>query len=75
MHHGLEDPARGTRAHLVAKACRVQRGGEGRRLTGSLDEAVEDALRVVRGVRDDLAAEEAVLGGDVALDVDEPGAS
>lgn len=71
VDHGLEDAAHGAGTHFLRQRRGVQRGGVVGRAAGALDEVFEEGgwVRVV--VRDDLAREEAVFGGDVAFDVGE----
>src|SRR5215472_1582271 len=71
VNHRLEDPAHRGGAYFVAKAGRVKRAGIERCPPGPVDEVVEEALGVVRRMGEDLPAQEAVFGGDVALDVGE----
>jgi hypothetical protein len=71
--HGFEDRADGVRSGLVRQRRCVQRAGVIAGLPGSLGEFFQEAARVIVWVSDDLAAEEAVFGREVALDVDETG--
>ena len=71
VHHRLEDAADRARPDLVPHARGVQRARGGSGPAGPVGEGVEELLGVLAGVVGDLAAQEAVLGCEVALDVDE----
>lgn len=75
VDHGLEDRLDGSGPHLVGKAGGEQVTGVVARPAYSFGELGQERVGVVVGVADDLTAEEAVLGCDVALDVDEAGDS
>ena len=70
IDHRLEDSAYRTGTYLVAQVHREQGARGGVRTAGPFDEVVEEAI-VVGGMREDLPAQEAVFGGEVAFDVGE----
>jgi hypothetical protein len=71
VDHRLEDSADRSGTHLVAQARGEQGARGGARTAGAFGDVVEEAIIVVAGTGEDLPAQEAVFGGEVAFDIGE----
>lgn len=71
MHHRLENWPHSAGTYSRAQCARVQRTRVGLRPPSAIDKFLEESFKVIRREGEDLPAEEAVLWGEIALDVHE----